>query len=147
MTPNVIITCAVTGAGDTVGKHPSIPVSPEQIANSALEAQKSLSAAQLSTAIPLTNTVGPTMTNYYMIPNPHLPLLEPLRGIPFVGTPLADLLEPDMRVLVNLGYGSTTQGWSPGHFSWKTWMAQSSRQRCRRWRSPFMSARSVSTSG
>jgi uncharacterized protein (DUF849 family) len=38
MTPKVIITCAVTGAGDTVGKHPAIPVTPEQIANSALEA-------------------------------------------------------------------------------------------------------------
>ena len=38
MTPNVIITCAVTGAGDTVGKHPAIPVTPEQIAASALEA-------------------------------------------------------------------------------------------------------------
>jgi uncharacterized protein (DUF849 family) len=38
MTPNVIITCAVTGAGDTVGRHPAIPVTPEQIANSALEA-------------------------------------------------------------------------------------------------------------
>lgn len=38
MIPKVIITCAVTGAGDTVGKHPAIPVTPEQIANSALEA-------------------------------------------------------------------------------------------------------------
>jgi len=38
MQPKVIITCAVTGAGDTVGKHPAIPVTPEQIANSALEA-------------------------------------------------------------------------------------------------------------
>ena len=38
MNPNVIITCAVTGAGDTVGKHPAIPVTPEQIANAALEA-------------------------------------------------------------------------------------------------------------
>ena len=38
MNPQVIITCAVTGAGDTVGKHPAIPISPEQIANSALEA-------------------------------------------------------------------------------------------------------------
>ena len=35
-----IITCAVTGAGDTVGKHPAIPVTPEQIANSALDAAK-----------------------------------------------------------------------------------------------------------
>lgn len=38
MNPRIIITCAVTGAGDTVGKHPAIPVTPEQIANSALEA-------------------------------------------------------------------------------------------------------------
>ena len=34
----VIITCAVTGAGDTVGKHPAIPVTPKQIAEAALEA-------------------------------------------------------------------------------------------------------------
>jgi 3-dehydrocarnitine:acetyl-CoA trimethylamine transferase len=38
MNPKIIITCAVTGAGDTVGRHPAIPVTPEQIANSALEA-------------------------------------------------------------------------------------------------------------
>ncbi len=38
MNPKVILTCAITGAGDTVDRHPAIPVSPEQIANSALEA-------------------------------------------------------------------------------------------------------------
>jgi uncharacterized protein (DUF849 family) len=38
MNPNVIITCAVTGAGDTVGRHPAIPITPEQIADAALEA-------------------------------------------------------------------------------------------------------------
>lgn len=37
MQPKVIITCAVTGAGDTVGKSPNVPVTPEQIANSAIE--------------------------------------------------------------------------------------------------------------
>ncbi len=52
-------------------------------------------------------------TTYYMIPTNNLPLLEPLRWIPF-GNPLADLLQPDLKVLVDLGYGSTTQGWSPG---------------------------------
>ena len=36
----VAITCAVTGAGDTVGKHPAIPVTPEQIAGSAIDAAK-----------------------------------------------------------------------------------------------------------
>jgi uncharacterized protein (DUF849 family) len=38
MQPKVIITCAVTGAGDTVGKSPHVPVTQEQIANAALEA-------------------------------------------------------------------------------------------------------------
>lgn len=38
MQAKVIITAAVTGAGDTVGKHPAIPVTPDQIANAALEA-------------------------------------------------------------------------------------------------------------
>ena len=35
MNNEVIITCAVTGAGDTVGKHPAIPVTPQQIADAA----------------------------------------------------------------------------------------------------------------
>ena len=34
----VFITCAVTGAGDTVDKHPAIPVTPKQIADAAIEA-------------------------------------------------------------------------------------------------------------
>ena len=36
----VAITCAVTGAGDTVEKHPAIPVTPEQIAVAAIDAAK-----------------------------------------------------------------------------------------------------------
>ena len=38
MNREVFITCAVTGSGDTVGRHPAIPVTPEQIAAAALEA-------------------------------------------------------------------------------------------------------------
>lgn len=38
MNTEVIVTCAVTGAGDTVGKHPAIPVTPKQIADAAIEA-------------------------------------------------------------------------------------------------------------
>ncbi len=38
MNSRVIVTCAVTGAGDTVDKHPAIPVTPEQIGDAALEA-------------------------------------------------------------------------------------------------------------
>ncbi len=36
----VIVSCAVTGAGDTYGKHPDLPVTPDQIAASAIEAAK-----------------------------------------------------------------------------------------------------------
>src|SRR3954452_7680973 len=36
----VFITCAITGAGDTVAKSPHVPVTPEQIANSAIDAAK-----------------------------------------------------------------------------------------------------------
>jgi uncharacterized protein (DUF849 family) len=38
MNTEVIVTCAVTGAGDTVGRHPAIPVTPKQIADAAIEA-------------------------------------------------------------------------------------------------------------
>lgn len=38
MQDKVIVTCAVTGSGDTVGKHPAIPVTPEEIARAAIEA-------------------------------------------------------------------------------------------------------------
>jgi uncharacterized protein (DUF849 family) len=40
MNRNVIVTCAVTGSGDSVGKHPSIPVTPAQIADAAIEAAR-----------------------------------------------------------------------------------------------------------
>lgn len=38
MNPEVIITAALTGAGDTVGKNEHVPVTPEQIATSAIDA-------------------------------------------------------------------------------------------------------------
>ena len=72
-----------------------------------------LNSDQIQNAVPL-DTVGDTLTNYYMIPVDDLPLLDPLRLIPIVGNPLADLLQPDMKVLVDLGYGSITDGWSQG---------------------------------
>jgi uncharacterized protein (DUF849 family) len=36
----VFITCAVTGSGDTSGKHPGLPLTPAQIADAAIEAAK-----------------------------------------------------------------------------------------------------------
>lgn len=40
MQQKTIVTCAVTGAGDTVGKHPAIPVTPRQIADAAIDAAR-----------------------------------------------------------------------------------------------------------
>ena len=59
-------------------------------------------------------TEGPAETTYYMIPTETLPLLAPLQSIPLIGQPLYDLLEPDTRILVNLGYGSIADGWDSG---------------------------------
>ena len=38
MNEDVIVTCAVTGAGDSVGRSPHVPVTPPQIAAACIEA-------------------------------------------------------------------------------------------------------------
>ena len=40
MNKKVILSCAVTGAGDTTGKSPHVPVTPKEIADSAIKAAK-----------------------------------------------------------------------------------------------------------
>ncbi len=55
------------------------------------------------------------VTNYYMITTQSgLPLLDPVRAIPVIGNPIADLLQPDLTTIVNLGYGNPNFGWSQG---------------------------------
>ncbi len=70
-------------------------------------------AIQLSTSPGYYTNGG--VTNYYIIPTQNLPLLDPLRYIPVIGNPIADLLQPDLRVIVNLGYGNPDYGWSTGY--------------------------------
>ena len=53
-------------------------------------------------------------TTYEMITIPDLPLLDPVRAIPYLGNPLADLLQPDLTYLVNWGYGDPNYGYSTG---------------------------------
>ena len=36
MNYEVVVSCAVTGAGDTTGKSPHVPVTPKEIANAAI---------------------------------------------------------------------------------------------------------------
>ena len=72
-----------------------------------------LTPQEISGAIPL-ETAGDSLTSYYMIPSETLPILDPLLLTPIIGQPLYDLLEPDTSILVNLGYGSITDGWNQG---------------------------------
>ncbi|WP_052956804.1 PE-PPE domain-containing protein [Mycolicibacter heraklionensis] len=74
-----------------------------------------LTPEQIASAIELpTDPAYGTATTYYMVPTENLPLLEPLRALPIIGNPLADLIQPDLRVLVNLGYGDPDFGYSTG---------------------------------
>ncbi len=72
----------------------------------------SLTPSQVATGflLPGSEALGTpnSMTNYYMIPTANLPLLDPVRAIPVIGNPIADLLQPDLTYLVNWGYGDPT---------------------------------------
>ncbi|MEO6794290.1 MAG: PE-PPE domain-containing protein [Mycobacterium sp.] len=73
-----------------------------------------LTDAQLASAIELPVSDDYTgNTQFFMIPTEDLPLLTPLRGSGF-GNAIADLLQPDLRVLINLGYGDIDHGWDQG---------------------------------
>ncbi|OBG28621.1 PE-PPE domain-containing protein [Mycobacterium sp. E3198] len=76
-----------------------------------------LTPTQVNNAIQLPTSPGYTgNTSYYMIPTADLPLLKPLDAIPVIGKPLVDLLQPDLKVLVNLGYGpDPTLGYSTSY--------------------------------
>lgn len=78
--------------GDDVGK------TPEEIAN----------AIELDTSDGYDGD-----TTYYMMPTDQLPLAQLIEEV--AGKPFADLLEPNLTVLSNLGYGADPdQGWSDG---------------------------------
>jgi hypothetical protein len=66
-------------------------------------------------------------TQYFMIPTQDLPLLDALRAVPGVGPALADLMQPDMRVIIDLGYDRTDPAdvitpadWSMPNIDWTT---------------------------
>ena len=77
-----------------------------------------LTPTQIGSAVTLTGSQSlgtpNSMTNYEMIPTQNLPLLDPLRIIPGIGNPLADLLQPDLKAIINWGYGNPAYGWSTG---------------------------------
>lgn len=64
---------------------------------------------QSATLLP---TQGTTQNKWYMISHPDLPLLDPVRAIPVIGDPIAALVQPNLKVIVNLGYGDPNFGYS-----------------------------------
>ena len=70
-------------------------------------AYTALTPAQIASGVVQPVSPADTQTTYILIPSQNLPLLDPLRAIPLVGNPLADLVQPDLRVLVELGYDRT----------------------------------------
>jgi hypothetical protein len=120
-TPNDLYpTDVYTHEYDGVADFPKYPINLLSDLNAALGfiyehgTYLSLTPEQISDAIQLPTTAADTMVNYYIIPAESLPLLDPLRLIPIIGQPLYDLLEPDTKILVDLGYGSIDQGWASG---------------------------------
>ncbi|HTQ16258.1 PE-PPE domain-containing protein [Mycobacterium sp.] len=75
----------------------------------------------LGAAVQLPTSPGYTgQTTYYWIPTQNLPLVTPIRNlvIPPWDDAIADLLTPDLRVLVDMGYASGNYANipTPGHF-------------------------------
>ncbi|MDT5221367.1 MAG: hypothetical protein QOF15_3472 [Mycobacterium sp.] len=70
-----------------------------------------LTPTQIASAT-LLPTEGATNNKYYLIPHPDLPLLDPVRAIPVIGEPIAALVQPNLKVFVNLGYGDPNFGYS-----------------------------------
>jgi uncharacterized protein (DUF849 family) len=60
MARKVMIACALTGAADTPGKNPAVPVTPKQIADSGIEAAKA-GAAIVHIHVRNPQTTGPSM--------------------------------------------------------------------------------------
>ena len=65
MNRNVILTCAVTGAGDTVSKNTNVPVTPQQIADDCIAAAKAgASIAHIHVRDPETGAVSHSVDHF-----------------------------------------------------------------------------------
>jgi uncharacterized protein (DUF849 family) len=65
MNEEVIVTCAVTGAGDSVGRSPHVPVTPVQIADACIEAAKAGAAiVHIHVRDPKTGKAARTISAY-----------------------------------------------------------------------------------
>lgn len=69
---------------------------------------------QVINAIPLPVSETTTAQNYFFMPTENLPLLAPVRAIPLIGNPIADLFQPVLKAIVDLGYGDAAHGYASG---------------------------------
>jgi hypothetical protein len=109
-------TVILTNQYDMAGDFPQYVLNPVSDANAVVgfllfhgpHDYVDLTPTQVATAVQLPTSPGYTgSTTYYFRLTQNLPLVEPLRSLPApYGNALADLLEPDLRVLVDMGYGS-----------------------------------------
>jgi hypothetical protein len=63
--------------------------------------------SELAGAVAENTSAADVNTDYFLIPTQDLPLLNDLRDAPGAPSAYADLIQPDMRVLVDLGYNWT----------------------------------------
>jgi diacyltrehalose acyltransferase len=63
--------------------------------------------SELAGAVAENTSAADVNTDYFLIPTQDLPLLNDLRDAPGAPSTYADLIQPDMRVLVDLGYNWT----------------------------------------
>jgi hypothetical protein len=101
-------TAIYTNQYDPVADFPTYPLNLVSSANSLmgmLQGQHSYIVPR--TYYELATSPGYTgNTTYYMSLDDHLPLVEPLRHLGTPGNAVADLLQPDLRVLADMGYGT-----------------------------------------
>lgn len=69
---------------------------------------------QVVNAIQLPVSPGSIDQNYFFMPTENLPLLQPIRMIPLIGNPIADLIQPVLKVIVDLGYADPAHGFASG---------------------------------
>ncbi|MBV9091477.1 MAG: PE-PPE domain-containing protein [Mycobacteriaceae bacterium] len=104
---------------DVARQYDGVADAPENPLNVVADANAAMGFFYLHGQYPNVTPSGPDVINqgtygdtqYYMIATYPLPLLMPLESIPVIGFPLADTLDPPLRVIVESAYDRTT---SPG---------------------------------
>lgn len=113
---NVYPTTVYTSEYDGFADFPRYPINLPSSLNAVLGMHyahtSNFTPEQLDSAI-LLPTQGDTLTTYYMVPSEEMPLTRFLTDLG-VAKPIISLIEPNLRVMVNQGYGDPDHGWSTG---------------------------------